>query len=155
MIAPLVNINSKVSRNEKWPLIFMLEQDPDDRELTEIISKETGFEIDFRFFSEQSAFFRALSVSVPLPRIIILSYNSIPDSAITVLRALKADSRLMRIPVIILSDSITDNALHEAYQHGASSYIRKPFTNSDTVNKIATFLNYWLNVVELPSQAIP
>jgi DNA-binding response OmpR family regulator len=145
-------MNSKVSRTEKIPLIFMLEQDPDDRELTEMISKETGFNIDFRFFAEQSRFFQTLSDSKTLPRIIILSYNSIPDDAVTVLKSLKADKRFMHIPVIILSDSITDNALHEAYEHGANSYIRKPFTNSDTINKIATFLNYWLNVVELPSQ---
>ena len=151
MTAPLVKIKTKISGSEKLPLIFMLEQDPDDTELTEMISKEAGFEIDFRFFSEQSAFFQALSVSKSLPRIIILSYNSIPDNAITVLKSLKADNRFMRIPVIVLSDSITDNALHEAYQHGANSYIRKPSTNSDTINKIATFLNYWLNVVELPS----
>jgi DNA-binding NarL/FixJ family response regulator len=150
-LAPAITNYSKAGSKEKLPLIFMLEQDPDDRELTEMISKEAGFEINFRFFSEQATFFHELSVSKPLPHIIILSYNSVGADLVALLGSLKSDKRFIRIPVIVLGESITEHALQEAYQHGASSYIVKTSTNSDTIHKISTFLNYWLNVVELPS----
>ena len=124
----------------------MLEQDPDDRELTEIISKETAFNIGFRFFAEQPRFFQT-SDSTSLPRIIILSYNSIPYDKITVLKLLKADKPFMHMPAIILSDSITDNALHGVYIHapihtsGSHLQIRIPFIRS--LLSLITGLTWW------------
>jgi CheY-like chemotaxis protein len=56
----------------------------------------------------------------------------------------------MQIPVIVLGESASTADIQEAYSSGASSFITKPFTNTDTVRKISVFLEYWLDVVELP-----
>ena len=132
----------------------MLEQDPDDQHLTEAVAKETGYNINFRFFNDHIIFFKELSEAQELPKIIILNYNIIPGNVIQVLHLLKSNFRYLRIPVIVLSDSASPAEIQDTYLYGASSFITKPFTNNDTVNKISGFLNYWFNVVELPSNPI-
>ena len=65
------------------------------------------------------------------------------------LLALKSSKPINTIPIVILSDSISEKYRNECYAYGASSFIRKPQTVEDTAKKIETFFKYWLNVAEV------
>jgi CheY-like chemotaxis protein len=143
-------INFPMKNKDTLPLVFMLEQDADDKDITETILKETGHRIDIRFFNDQQSFFKELSEAKELPAVVILSYNSIPGNMTEVLHLLKSNFRFTRIPVIVLSESATSSVVQDAYFFGASSVITKPFTDNDAVNKISGFFNYWFKIVTLP-----
>ena len=140
-----------MNNTESKPLVYMLEHDADDRELTEVISRETGHEVNFRFFGDASLFFKALSSTEQQPSVILISYNIRGRAATDVIHHLKSAEKYKRIPVVVLGESASPVIIDEVYACGAASYITKPFTNIDTVEKISGFLNYWFHIVELPS----
>ena len=63
-----------------------------------------------------------------LPDLILLDIN-LPDiSGIDLLTRIKGDSRLKRIPVVILTGSNEDQDIQKSYDLGASSYLVKPIS---------------------------
>ena len=128
--------------------VLMLEGDGDDQYLTEQILSELDINISVKFLSNSTELFNFLS-PFNKPVLILIDYNSIPDNGIAVLKKLKSNTTYNDIPVVILSDSDHPNYKNECYQNGAISFIKKPDTVDATNKKIASFFNYWLNVVEV------
>jgi DNA-binding NarL/FixJ family response regulator len=81
--------------------------------------------------------------------LLLIDYNSVPENGSEVLKKIKSLQPINTIPIVILSDSISEKYRDECYAYGASSFIRKPQTVKDTARKIETFFKYWLNVAEV------
>lgn len=128
--------------------VLMLESDGDDRYITQQTLTELDIDIPIKYFSNSTDFFNFLCRSEK-PALILTDYNSNPDNGLDVLKKLKADPNLSDIPVVILSDSDHPRYKNECYQHGASSFIRKPDNIEATNIKIASFFHYWFDVVEV------
>ena len=65
-----------------------------------------------------------------------------------VLKRIKADPRLRRIPVVMLTSSREERDITTSYDLGANSYVRKP-VDSNRFNEVASYLNtYWLCINE-------
>jgi|SRR4051812_30259646 CheY-like chemotaxis protein len=128
--------------------VIMLEEDSDDRYLTQEVLSDLNIDIPVKFFSNSIDFFSFLSVS-DKPALILVDYNSNPDNGIEVLKKIKTATAYNDIPVVILSDSDHPRYRNECYRHGASSFIKKPDTVEATNKKIASFFNYWFDVVEI------
>lgn len=73
--------------------ILMLEDDKDDRYITQSILTELGFDIPIQFLSSSEELFRYLDEH-PLPAMILLEYNSTPDNGIEVLKKLRRTSTI-------------------------------------------------------------
>lgn len=70
-----------------------------------------------------------------------------------VLRTLKADPDLKKIPVIVLTTSSARQDIERCYEYGANSYIQKPVDMTGFVQAITTQLKeYWFEVVLLPKE---
>lgn len=130
-------------------LILMLEDDSDDRYITEQAIEELGLDVDIQFFSDSNQFLHFLAGTSLYPSLILIDYNSTPENGLAVLKKIKALTPLNKLPVIILSDSNTEKYKAECYAHGASSFIQKPQTVEATANKIETFFKYWFTVAEV------
>lgn len=128
--------------------ILMLEEDSDDRYITQETLSGLNINIPIKFFSDSADFFRFLFTSEK-PVLILVDYNSNPDNGIEVLKKLKSSPNFNDIPVVILSDSHLPRYKNECYKQGASSFIKKPDTAEATKKKIASFFNYWFDVVEV------
>lgn len=128
--------------------VLMLEADSDDRYITEQTLSELNIDIPVKFLNNSVEFFDSLS-SEDKPVLILVDYNSVPDTGIEVLKKLKSNSNYSDIPVVILSDSDHPKYKNQCYRNGASSFIKKPDTAEATNRKIASFFNYWFNVVEV------
>jgi CheY-like chemotaxis protein len=128
--------------------VLMLEGDGDDRYITEQTLSELHIKVSIQFASNSTEFFKLLSEQ-RRPALILIDYNSVPDDGLEVLKKLKGSSNYNDIPVVILSDSNLGKYRNECYRHGASSFIKKPETVDATNRKIASFFNYWFNVVEM------
>jgi len=128
--------------------VLMLEGDNDDRYITQQTLSELNINIPIKFLSNSKELFNFLSLSAK-PVLLLIDYNSTPDNGIEVLKKLKSNPIYSDIPVVILSDSDHPKYKNLCYQLGASSFIKKPDTLEATNKKIASFFNYWFNVVEV------
>ncbi len=74
---------------------------------------------------------------------ILLDINMPRMHGFEVLQALKADPRLKRIPVVMLSTSSANEDITNAYSLYASSYLVKADDFSAFLQQIEVFLAYW------------
>lgn len=125
--------------------VLMVEDDVDDRYITESTIKELGYNIPIRFISYHRELMTFLGNSAE-PTLILLDYN--PVNGADILRLLKSHPDFNHIPVVVLSEVANKNHVRQCYQLGANSFIQKPTSADRTRNKIETFFKYWLEVVE-------
>jgi CheY-like chemotaxis protein len=128
--------------------ILMVEDDPDDRYLTQQTLQDIGVSVPIKFLTQSDEVFSFLAAHEP-PAIILIDYNISPDNGVDVLRSLKSDARYRHIPMIILSESASPAYVTECYRHGANTFVVKPFTSGGTRKKIESFFTYWLEVAEV------
>jgi two-component system response regulator len=131
----------------KQPYVLMLEEDHDDRQITESVLLDLGFDIPVKYVTYSNELFEQLEEERK-PSLILMDYNSTPAPALEILKALKGNEKYKYIPTVILGEGLPDHFIRECYQLGASSYITKPASTRRTKEKIETFFKYWLNVAE-------
>jgi CheY-like chemotaxis protein len=128
--------------------ILMVEDDPDDRLLTQQTLQDIGLSVPIQFLAQSDEVFAFLERHAP-PAIILIDYNISPDNGVEVLKSLKSHPAYRHIPVIILSESAAPAYVTECYRHGANTFVAKPFTSNGTRKKIESFFTYWLEVAEV------
>lgn len=133
-----------MSSNEHY--VLMLEDDADDRYLTEATIKELGYDIPVKFISYERELISYLTQSDE-PSLILLDYN--PVNGADTLKQLKNHPDFNHIPVVVLSEVASPNHVRQCYQLGANTFIKKPDTAEATVRKIQTFFKYWFEVAEI------
>lgn len=84
--------------------------------------------------------------SSELPRVILLDLNLPKISGLEVLRALRADSRCRKVPVVILTSSKLDQDLSAGYNLGANSYVVKPVDFVKFSETVSHLSHYWLQI---------
>ena len=84
------------------------------------------------------------------PHIILLDLNMPRKDGREALKEIKADPKLRRIPIIVLTTSSAEEDIISTYDMGISSYIRKPVTFDKLVDLVKELGRYWLEIVELP-----
>jgi two-component system response regulator len=66
------------------------------------------------------------------------------------IREIKADAKLRRIPVVALGTDDDPQTVASAYDAGVNTYIVKPVTFLALVRLMKVFTAYWLETAELP-----
>jgi len=80
----------------------------------------------------------------PRPALIWLDLNLPKLDGRDVLSALKSDSNLRTIPVVVFSSSAADEDVLASYERGANAYLVKPFELSDLVHLVSITVDFWL-----------
>jgi CheY-like chemotaxis protein len=88
----------------------------------------------------------------PRPDIILLDLNLPNKDGREVLREIKEDENLHNIPVIVLTTSNAEKDILRAYELHANAYITKPLDFDQFLNVVGSIVNFWLEVVKLPSK---
>jgi response regulator RpfG family c-di-GMP phosphodiesterase len=134
--------------------ILMLEDDEDDRYITQAIFDEHRYDIRINFVTTSQdvfAYFAQCEKSnTRLPSLVLLDYHASPSNAVEILHEIKRGKKYAHIPVVVLSGSVKPEIIHECYAAGASSFIQKPWKVKETDAKISSFFRYWFETVELP-----
>lgn len=87
---------------------------------------------------------------VPIERrLILLDLNMPKMGGIEFLQALRADPKLRRTPVVVMTTSNQDQDRVEAYNLNVAGYILKPVTFNSFVEMMATLNKYWI-LCEIP-----
>ncbi|MEB3356835.1 MAG: response regulator [Synechococcales bacterium] len=89
--------------------------------------------------------------SAPRPGLIVLDLNLPGTDGREVLRQIKQDERLRKIPLVVFTTSNNPKDIAECYQYGANSYIVKPINFARLKQDIQTLVTYWFEVTELPN----
>ncbi|HEX3014290.1 MAG TPA: response regulator [Methanobacterium sp.] len=89
---------------------------------------------------------------VPSPDIILLDLNLPGKDGREVLKEIKEDDKLKRIPVVILTTSKAEEDILKSYDLHANSYITKPVDFDQFLKVIKSIENFWLDIVKLPSK---
>ncbi len=140
--------------NKDKPRILLVEDNPGDIRLTQEALKESNSPIllDVVTDGEQAIDFlfrrNKFSESVR-PNIILLDINLPKKNGIEVLKEIKSNDSLKKIPVIMLTTSDADHDITKAYSLYANSYIIKPVDFDDFARVIKLIENYWFNTVQL------
>lgn len=88
-----------------------------------------------------------------VPKVMLLDLKLPKVDGLEVLRAVRADPTLARLPVVILTSSREESDIVESYDLGVNSYIVKPIDFEKFAETVRTLGFYWLLLNELPPSA--
>jgi two-component system response regulator len=140
-------------------VILLVEDNPDDRDLalralrkqriaTEIVVARDGADaIDYLFATGA----HSGRDSARLPQLVLLDLKLPKLDGFEVLKRLRDDERTRRLPVVVLTSSDDDRDIAASYDHGASSYVRKPVDFTSFSAAVEQLGMYWL----LLNQRVP
>jgi len=142
-------------------VILMAEDDPDDRLLAQEALEESRVINELHVVEDGQELMDYLcgrgdfadATTHPYPGLILLDLNMPRMDGREALQEIKADPRLRRIPVVVLTTSKSEEDLVRSYDLGASSYITKPVTFEGLVAVMKGLGQYWIEIVELPPEA--
>lgn len=78
------------------------------------------------------------------PKVVLLDLKLPKVNGLEVLRMMKEDQHLRRIPVVIVTSSAEDPDMEAAYQLGANSYVVKPVQFDAFMEAMSKLGVYWL-----------
>jgi CheY-like chemotaxis protein len=91
----------------------------------------------------------------PRPDLILLDLNLPRKDGREVLKEIKDDPNLRRIPVVVLTTSRAEEDVLKAYNLHANCYITKPVDFTQFILVVRSIEGFWLSVVKLPGNAGP
>ena len=135
--------------------LLLVEDDPGDVRLTREALRDCGIACQVHAVADGVEALRYLRGEGPYasarrPHLVLLDLNLPRRDGREVLREMKADPLLRRIPVVVLTTSDSADDVRTAYDLHANSYIRKPLDLDLFTATIASLGEYWFKRVVLP-----
>lgn len=139
--------------------ILLVEDSPLDAEMTLHTLQQHGIGNHIEWLKDGAdaldyLFTRNRFASQPplLPRLVLLDIKMPRVDGLEVLRAMKADSQLRRIPVVMLTSSAEESDLIRSYELGVNSYVVKPVDFGLFSEEVAKLGFYWMLINSVPEQ---
>lgn len=139
-------------------VILMAEDDPDDQMLVREAFDEVYLKNPLQFVNDGEQLMDYLHCrgdygyleGRPLPGLILLDLNMPRKDGREALKEIKADEKLRKIPIVVLTTSKAEEDIIKSYDLGASSYIVKPVTLQSLMEVARSLGEYWMEIVTLP-----
>jgi CheY-like chemotaxis protein len=90
----------------------------------------------------------------PRPDIILLDLNSPKKDGREILKEIKEDNNLRSIPIVVLTSSNSEKDIIRSYELHANAYVTKPLDLNEFINVVKSIINFWLEVVKLPTKQV-
>ncbi len=140
--------------------IVIAEDDPDDRLLIEDALSEARLANGIKFVQDGVELLeylrrtgRYLDLTRKfLPGLVLLDLNMPRMDGREVLKVIKEDPVLRRVPVAVLTTSSAEEDIFRTYDLGVNSFITKPVTFERLVEVMQSLTDYWFQIVRLPSE---
>ena len=88
----------------------------------------------------------------PTPDLLILDLNLPRKDGRTVLKELKSDSLLGKIPIVVFTTSQANSDITSSYELGANCYLRKPGNLNEYRAVVQSMADFWLGFASLPNK---
>lgn len=140
------------------PIILLVEDNPDDIELTRLAFEEGGIcnevvvtrdgveALDYLFGTGEYA---GRDVT-DLPTVVLLDLKLPRVDGLEVLRRIRENPTTHCLPVVILTSSREQEDIVKSYNLGANAYVRKPVDYSEFVRAARTLGLFWLVLNQPP-----
>ncbi len=137
--------------------ILLIEDNPGDVELAREGLRECKIRNNLHAVGdgvEASAFLhrKGAYASRPRPDLIILDLNLPKRDGRDLLREIKEDEELKRIPVVILTTSSAEEDILRSYSLHANCYVTKPLGLDQFLQVVRSIETFWFTIVQLPSR---
>jgi len=137
--------------------ILMAEDNPDDIELTVEALKDSRVRNHLVVVKDGEEAISYLQCKgkyqhAVRPDLILLDLNMPKKNGRDVLREIKNDPKLKRIPVVILTTSQAEDDIVHTYDLHANCFITKPVDFNQFLKVVKSIEDFWLTVVKLPPQ---
>jgi CheY-like chemotaxis protein len=143
--------------NSRTIEILLVEDNPGDVNLTRIALADREINVNLNvvadgveamnFLHRQGEYRQAIH-----PDLILLDWNLPRKDGREVLVEIRADERLQRIPVVVLTTSEAEEDILKAYNLHANCYITKPVDFQQFVHIIQSIEDFWFTIVQLPPE---
>ena len=137
--------------------ILLVEDSPSDAAMTIEALREGRIMNELRLVTDGEMAMAVLRKEgiyrdAPRPDLIILDLNLPKMDGREVLDIVKNDPDLMAIPVVVLTSSSAESDIVRSYQLHANSYVTKPVGLDAFLAAVRGIEDFWLSVVQLPSE---
>ncbi len=85
------------------------------------------------------------------PDLVLLDINLPKINGHKVLKHIKSSKKLKYIPVVMLTTSSDEVDIQKSYKNHSNCYITKPVGINDFIKVISTIEDFWISIVQLPS----
>ena len=141
--------------NRKLMTILLVEDSPSDADLT-VEALEEGNTLNelhivgdgieaLQFLRHEEPY-----ADAPNPDLILLDLNLPRKDGREVLKEIKADKNLKRIPVIVLTTSSAEEDVCRTYDDYANCYVTKPVNIDEFIRVLRSMEEFWLTFVKFP-----
>ncbi|NER19568.1 MAG: response regulator [Symploca sp. SIO1C2] len=146
-----------VETEEKHKIIFLVEDNQADIRLIQEALKNSSIPhqvVTVRNGMDAMAYLRQEGeyVDALRPDLILLDLNLPRKDGREVLAEIKADPKLKRIPVVVLTTSRNEDDIFQSYDLHVNCYITKSRNLSQLFQIVKGIEEFWLETVTLPSE---
>lgn len=136
--------------------VLLVEDDADDVLLTREALKDSKVIVSMSVATDGEEALKRLRreapfADAPMPDLILLDLNLPRVNGRDVLKEVKNDPVLKKIPVVVLTTSTADADILKCYDLGANCYITKPVDFEQFQRIIKVVDEFWLTIVKLPT----
>ena len=135
------------------PPILLVEDNPADARLAQEAFREIGLEDAIAHVVdgvEALDYLRRCAERDAWPRLVLLDLNLPRKDGREVLAEIKADPRLRRLPVIVMSTSVAEQDIRQCYALHANGFVAKPVDLARFERVAEAISLFWLQVAERP-----
>jgi two-component system response regulator len=125
--------------------IFIVDDDPDDRQIILDAFLENNSPIDYVFIETGEQLMETLQSSgeADLPSLVLLDLNLPGMMGLQALKEIKGNKNYSHIPTVILTTSILTADKTKSYELGANCFLRKPQSYGELVEITNGILKLW------------
>ena len=136
-------------------LIFIVDDDPDDRQIILDAFLEKNPQIDYVFMENAEYLLQALySDESDCPALILLDLNMPGMLGLQALKEIRNNKKFSQIPIIVLTTSTLHQDRRASYELGAACFVRKPDSFGELVEITDSIVKLWLYEDHVPLEKI-
>ncbi|MDA8287245.1 MAG: response regulator [Actinomycetota bacterium] len=137
--------------------LLLVEDDPGDVVMTREALEDSKLLIELHVVSNGEEAVAYLRNEAPFgdaarPDLVLLDLNLPRLSGREVLEIVKADPGLLRIPIVILTTSESEEDVLRSYELHANAYVTKPVGFESFVSVVKQIDDFFLSIVRLPGR---
>jgi len=138
--------------------ILLVEDNPGDARLAKEALKDSKLQNNLFIVDDGEEAMKFLLREKPYtdasrPDLILLDLNLPKKDGREVLKEIKEDENLKRIPVVILTMSKSEEDILKSYNLHANCFITKPIDLDQFIKVVQSIEEFWLTIVKLPNGA--
>ena len=128
--------------------VLLVEANPDDEAVVARMFKKLPCEHTFHVVRDGEEALACLFALAHLPHLLLLDLKLPKVGGMEVLKRIRAEPRMKRMPVVVLATSNAAKDVDGCYDLGANSYVRKSADLIEFADAVRQAGLYWLSVNE-------